>query len=176
MIELPLYYQLEIQFTSGKISRYIATSEIISDLYERGYKEWHDENGHVQAIGSPYPYAQDLIARDKKLMILGAGRSGTTFLIKLLTRLGLYTGYYPYKEFELGNTRAGCEFGIFSLGEMNQNFNSSMTRLDETHIQEVFDEFAAAPFVIKSPANSYWYFTIRFHSGILLCLFGIIGK
>jgi len=161
---LPQYYQLDIKFENGNIGRYVATSEIISDLYERAYKEYyHVIHGSVDALAAPEPYDHDLITRDKKLMILGAGRSGTTFLVKLLTRLGFYTGYYPYEEMDLGDTRAGCEFGIFRFGEMNKNFNPSKTRLNETHIREVYDEFAAAPFVIKSPSYSWYTKVLVFH-------------
>lgn len=44
-----------------------------------------------------------------KVIITGPGRSGTTFLVQLLTRLGYDTGYEPYKEPYLPSKRAGCE-------------------------------------------------------------------
>ena len=44
-----------------------------------------------------------------KIIITGAGRAGTTFLVQLLTRLGFDTGYEPYKEPYIDHQRAGCE-------------------------------------------------------------------
>jgi len=156
-MELPQYYSLEVKFANGKICRFTATPEIISDLYERAYKECKSViHGEVQALAAPVPYSGNLITHDSKLMILGAGRAGTTFLVKLLTRLDFYTGYEPYEEVDYGPTRAGCEFGIFSFGEINRNLTIDMSRLTDSHIQEVFEEFTQGPFVIKSPAYS-WY-------------------
>jgi hypothetical protein len=158
-----------MQFVDGKIYQFIATSEIIGDLYERGYKECQSTDGNVNAIAAPIPHDRELITHDKKLMILGAGRSGTTFLVKLLTRLDLYTGYSPYNEIDLGTSRAGCEFGVFTLGELRNNINSSMTdlekihTLDETHTQAVFQEFKAAPFIIKCPTYSWYTKLLVFH-------------
>ena len=158
------YYSLEVKFTNGKISRFTATPEIISDLYERAYKECGREiHGTVQAIAAPVPFTGDLISRDQKLMILGAGRSGTTFLVKLLTRLGFYTGYDPYNEIDYGPTRAGCEFGIFSFGEINHHFKPGLERFDESHMQDVYEEFTNGPFVIKSPTYSWYTKMIVFH-------------
>jgi hypothetical protein len=155
-----------MQFVDGKIYQFIATSEIIGDLYERGYKECQSTDGAVQAIAAPIPHDRELITRDKKLMILGAGRSGTTFLVKLLTRLDFYTGYFPYKEADLGASRAGCEFGVFALGTLFNNFNPSMSILDEKHIRAVFQEFKESPFIIKSPTYSWYTKLLVFHCKI----------
>ena len=120
----------------------------------------HLLHGDVLAVGAPVPHEGELISRRKKLMILGAGRSGTTFLVKLLTRLTFYTGYSPYGEVEYGPTRAGCEFGIFNLGELTKelvaDLESAFCALTDKHKQVVCDEFAAAPFVMKCPSYS-WY-------------------
>lgn len=43
------------------------------------------------------------------ILITGPGRSGTTFLVQLLTRLGLDTGFTPYEEPYYDTIRAGCE-------------------------------------------------------------------
>lgn len=45
-----------------------------------------------------------------KIIITGPGRSGTTFLVQLLTRLGFDTGFEPYKEPVGESKRAGCEY------------------------------------------------------------------
>jgi hypothetical protein len=47
---------------------------------------------------------------ESKVIITGPGRSGTSFLIQLLTRLGLDTGFEPYAEPFYDNIRAGCEY------------------------------------------------------------------
>ena len=162
--KLPQYYWLECKFINGNVSKYVATWKIISDLYERAYKECQQpKDSQVLAIGPPRPYSEDLITREQKLMILGSGRSGTTFLVKLLTRLGLYTGYFPYEEIDMADTRGGCEFGIFSLGEVDRFPNGTMTRLDETHVQKVYDEFAATAFLIKAPSYSWYAKLLVYH-------------
>lgn len=72
-----------------------------------------------------------------KIIITGPGRSGTTFLVQLLTRLGYDTGYEPYKEPYYHSLRAGCE----------QIINVDLDRTDE-EIRQAIDE---APQVLKSP-------------------------
>lgn len=47
-----------------------------------------------------------------KIIITGAGRSGTSFLILLLTRMGFDTGYEAYREPYGESIRAGCEWEI----------------------------------------------------------------
>jgi hypothetical protein len=44
-----------------------------------------------------------------KIIITGPGRSGTSFLVQLLTRLGFDTGFQPGQEGYSEATRAGCE-------------------------------------------------------------------
>lgn len=69
----------------------------------------------------------------KKIIITGAGRSGTSFLTKVFTRLGYDTGMVPYEESYSDEHRAGCELSI--------NFK-------ETPPEEV-------PAVIKSPQLAF---------------------
>ena len=45
------------------------------------------------------------------VFITGPGRSGTSFLVQLFTRLGFDTGYLPYDEGYDPKVRAGCETG-----------------------------------------------------------------
>lgn len=47
-----------------------------------------------------------------KIIITGPGRSGTSFLVQLLTRLGFDTGFQPGQEHYNEATRAGCEQSI----------------------------------------------------------------
>jgi hypothetical protein len=55
-----------------------------------------------------------------KIIITGTGRAGTSFLVVILTRLGLDTGYKPYIEDFNENIRAGCEYKIFSNNSQQQ--------------------------------------------------------
>lgn len=55
-----------------------------------------------------------------KIIITGTGRAGTSFLVVLLTRLGLDTGYKPYIEDFNENIKAGCEYKIFSSDPKKQ--------------------------------------------------------
>jgi len=47
-----------------------------------------------------------------KIIITGPGRSGTTFLVQLLTRLHFDTGWEPYREPYFNAQRAGCEIKL----------------------------------------------------------------
>ena len=60
-----------------------------------------------------------------KIFITGPGRSGTTFLVQLLTRLGFDTGYEPYEELYHPIIRAGCEWSsaFFGLSTTQQRVN-----------------------------------------------------
>ena len=79
----------------------------------------------------------------KRIFIIGPGRSGTTFLVKLFTRLGFNTGFTPYREENyLKEKRAGCEV-VLSWDE--DNIDSKIKR-----------DLDAVPFqVIKSPYMSF---------------------
>jgi len=68
-----------------------------------------------------------------KVFITGPGRSGTSFLVQLLTRLGMDTGYEPYNEEFLDNLRAGCEYP----GDYTSDFDKM-------------------PKYIKGPVWAYW--------------------
>ncbi len=72
-----------------------------------------------------------------KVIITGPGRSGTTFLVQLLTRLGFDTGYTPHDEHYNDKWRAGCEKRIeLDLGST---------------VEEWKAELAVAPRILKSP-------------------------
>jgi hypothetical protein len=49
---------------------------------------------------------------DEKILITGPGRAGTTFLVRLFTRLGYDTGFIPYEEPYDIKVRAGCEWRV----------------------------------------------------------------
>jgi hypothetical protein len=100
-------------------------------------------------------YPHNLISFTPKLMILGSGRSGTTFLVKMFTRLGFFTGFVPYKEAENKNTRGGSEFGVYSLGNKGTP-------------KEIFEEFNQAPFIMKSPMYSWYLKYIVFGCKVLV--------
>ena len=46
------------------------------------------------------------------VVIAGTGRTGTTFLVKLLTNLGLDTGFKPYEFYVFKESRAGLEINL----------------------------------------------------------------
>lgn len=166
---LPEYYFLEAEFANDILLQIVARSEIISSLYELAHREMHHQfHGSVQKLGAPQVYPYDLISRDRKLMILGSGRSGTSFLVKLLTRLGFYTGYMPYNETTFGTTRGGCEFGVFSFGEINALVGDCVEAVSDDHIRRVQEEFAHGPFVVKSPAYSWFTKMFAFYYEIPL--------
>ena len=72
-----------------------------------------------------------------KVIITGPGRSGTSFLVQLLTRLGLDTGFEAYNEDYDPKIRAGCEWIV------HVDFNHPKER-----IKSILDN---APRVLKSP-------------------------
>lgn len=65
-----------------------------------------------------------------KILITGPGRSGTTFLVQLLTRLGLDTGFEPYKEIFIPEVRAGGEWCI-PLDIYNDSDEVMREKIDE---------------------------------------------
>jgi hypothetical protein len=73
-----------------------------------------------------------------KIIITGPGRSGTTFLVQLLTRLGFDTGFTSGAEPYAEMLRAGCEW--------HMTFNTQLET--PAAIKARID---AAPQVLKSP-------------------------
>ena len=73
-----------------------------------------------------------------KILIAGYGRSGTSFIIQLLTRLGFDTGFEPYKEHIDKSKRAGCE---------------RMTSIQGTD-DDIIKVFENTPYILKAPAYS----------------------
>lgn len=55
-----------------------------------------------------------------RVIILGLGRAGTTFIMQILTRLGYDTGGEPYNEPINPTGRAGFEIGIINNGMVNK--------------------------------------------------------
>jgi hypothetical protein len=76
------------------------------------------------------------------VFITGPGRSGTSFLVQLYTRLGFDTGYEPYHEQYNEECRAGCEAG-------------PETDIVEQGPEAIREAFKEAPRIIKGPAWSY---------------------
>ncbi len=69
-----------------------------------------------------------------KIIITGPGRSGTTFLVQLLTRLGFDTGFEPYSEVGYrADLRAGLEWPILDQIDFSKQSHDEMrTAIDET--------------------------------------------
>lgn len=77
-----------------------------------------------------------------KVFIVGGGRSGTSFIVRLLTRLGIDTGFSTSDEHYNESARAGCE------SEIGINIEQSAEQIRET--------FELYPEVIKSPEWSFY--------------------
>lgn len=75
-----------------------------------------------------------------KVIITGPGRAGTTFLVMLLTRMGLDTGFKPYKETFILELRAGCEKSTI----FDEDFKASKRRMDRS------------PEILKAPNYSFF--------------------
>jgi hypothetical protein len=73
-----------------------------------------------------------------KILITGPGRSGTTFIVQMLTRLGFDTGFRPGEESYAESIRAGCEWTV----------DVDLERDSAQHIAEVMK---TGPRVLKSP-------------------------
>ena len=69
-----------------------------------------------------------------KIIITGPGRSGTTFLVQLLTRLGFDTGFEPYNEVGYrADLRAGLEWPILDEIDFSKQSHDEMrTAISET--------------------------------------------
>ena len=74
-----------------------------------------------------------------KTIIAGYGRSGTSSLMILLTRLGFDTGMKPYKEILIKKIRAGCEL------QFDINAKKSILK----------KQFDKAPRILKGPTYSF---------------------
>lgn len=74
---------------------------------------------------------------DGKIIIAGPGRSGTTFLMFLLTELGFDTGMALYRKEDCwyGDTRAGAEFDVSTY--------------------DIFEHPEQFPTIIKGPSLSF---------------------
>jgi hypothetical protein len=86
-------YKLQVALTDGtrlELRGYKDTMELLSHVAKTTGKFSNEEAAKV------YPLELDaecrLLTHDKKLMIWGAGRAGTTFLVQLLTRLDFFYG------------------------------------------------------------------------------------
>jgi hypothetical protein len=77
------------------------------------------------------------------VFITGPGRSGTSFLVQLFTRLGFDTGYEPYQERYDQPIRAGCE----SVGPD--------TDIVEEGPEAIRKAFKEAPRILKGPVWAY---------------------
>lgn len=76
---------------------------------------------------------------NEKIIIAGAGRSGTTFLVQILTELGYDTGFKSSTEHILEKTRAGFEYPVQVKGK----------------VLEVRKYFNQLPEILKSPFFSF---------------------
>jgi hypothetical protein len=78
-----------------------------------------------------------------KVIITGAGRAGTTFLVRLLTRLGFDTGFTPGAEPFCKEWRSGSEWQAYV------DYND----ISFDQIRQTLD---ASPHIMKAPEWSFW--------------------
>jgi hypothetical protein len=83
--------------------------------------------------------------KDGKILILGSGRAGTTYLAQLLTRCGVPSGMEPFEEPYRKDIRAGCEIFL---------------EVEEGSIRDVpldvqAEAYKASPTLIKAPNLSF---------------------
>ena len=80
-------------------------------------------------------------AGDSHIIITGPGRSGTSFIMQLLTRMGCDTGFRPYDEPFNQDIRAGCEWQV----DINPDHPK----------EEIVKYMAAVPYIFKAPDWSW---------------------
>lgn len=146
-------YKLSVDCVNGKHLELIGYEEVMNLLAFIAKTTGKFSNEDVSHI---FPLEclknHQLITHNLKLMIWGAGRAGTTFLVQLLTRLDFFTGYVPYKEGALNVSEGGCEFGIQTV---NENVTPSETF--------VLREFERSPFILKVLIQGYLAKKVIFH-------------
>lgn len=90
------------------------------------------------------------MAKDKKILIAGTGRAGTTLLMQILTELGYDTGFTDkYQDWRI-TVRAGMEMGYPVKAPLTDEFDVEL----ETHIGEAKNKINALPKIVKSPSFS----------------------
>ena len=89
---------------------------------------------------------------EHKIIITGTGRAGTTFLVHLLTELGLDTGYTPgeVRRHIDGRCHAGLEYE--GWGRRRKRTISDWLRQPKHAIRDLLNGPPPVPYIIKSPA------------------------
>jgi hypothetical protein len=89
---------------------------------------------------------------EHKVIITGTGRAGTTFLVHLLTELGLDTGYAPSEV--QGHINSRCHAGLEyeGWGRRRKRTVSDWLRQPKHAIHDLLNGPPPAPYIIKSPA------------------------
>jgi hypothetical protein len=86
----------------------------------------------------------------KKILITGVGRSGTTFIMQILTELGYDTGFKDRHHDWRVNVRAGQEMAY----PVELAFDDDMNLVWNQNITELKHIFETYPKIIKSPGFS----------------------
>jgi len=86
-----------------------------------------------------------------KVIISGTGRAGTTFLVQLLTALGLETGYTPGEEHRYidENSHGGLEHNL--PGRRGSMTLRSFWRQPKHTLCDLFMDPKATPYILKNP-------------------------
>lgn len=88
-----------------------------------------------------------------KILITGVGRSGTSFLVQLLTELGFDTGFKDAEDRWFSVNRAGMELDLGSFAD------------GKGKPKEIAKRVGEAPEIIKAPFLS-WFFPHMFEYGL----------
>jgi len=87
-----------------------------------------------------------------KIIISGTGRAGTTFLVQLLTELGLDTGFTPDKIHRHidRHSHGGLEWNLD--GQQGRPTMRSFLRHPKHALVSMFSESKSTPYILKNPA------------------------
>jgi hypothetical protein len=87
----------------------------------------------------------------RKVIISGTGRAGTTFLVQLLTELGLETGYTPGDEHRHidEHSQGGLEHNL--PGRRAPTTLRSFWRQPKHTLRDLFMDPKATPYILKNP-------------------------
>jgi hypothetical protein len=120
-----------------------ATSYIASDAFL--------ERATLQLVRCRREVAAVAMDQSHKIIISGTGRAGTTFLVQLLTELGLDTGYAPGRMNEHidENSHGGLEHNL--PGQQGRTTLRSFWRQPKHTLRDMFTDARPTPYIVKNP-------------------------
>ena len=139
---MPLFSDLILLF-NRVTGIHVATSYSASDAFL--------ERATLQLVRSGKEVAAIAMDPSHKVIISGTGRAGTTFLVQLLTELGLATGYTPGEEHRYidGNSHGGLEHNL--PGRRGPMTLRSVWRQPKHTLRDLLVNPKATPYILKNP-------------------------